>query len=225
MTDANVEIEGNQVMRHVRLLAVGVGLVAAAGLANDATPFDGGFRPVVVAVPPEAPRGAVELVSFGLVELTPISTHAITALHVRMSIRHATDDVPWTADLRATRIEVTHTPIAPLLLNSNLPSLPIAIIDPGEARVVDLYFALPAAVKTIGDLESFDMSWELATPDRRLVTRTQFTRDHRPSSAALIGAGLFWWFDPRYAWSTYYQRPGRIVPRPPASVVVTVSQR
>ncbi|MDR3606490.1 MAG: hypothetical protein P4M08_03815 [Oligoflexia bacterium] len=63
----------------------------------------------------------------------------------------------------------------------------------GETQVVDLYFALPAGVKTAADLSGFELDWKIVLPNRnqfiagvapyeRVIAREEFARLHPEAS-------------------------------------------
>jgi len=210
------------------LALAGVGFVATANFDTyGVTRWPAGYRTMAVAIPPDAPRGVVELASYGLAELTPEGGRPITALHVRMTVTNDRDDVPWSVDFTRTRLDIRgERRIAPTFVNSNLPTLPLAILSRGERALADLYFAVPARVAAEGDLTSFDVTWAVARDSRLLESRTRFehARTRAPAETTPVpplGAARAWWFDPEYPWSTYYHRPGRAVPRPPRHVTIT----
>lgn len=218
-------------MPHIKLgfLAVaGVGFVATANFDKQGvTRWPAGYRTMTVAIPPEAPRGRVELASYGLAELTPDGGLPMTALHVRMTVANQRDDVPWSIDFTRTRLDIPgEHRIAPTFVNANIPTLPLAIVERGERVLADLYFALPPRIAAENDLRKFDVTWVVARDGRLLESRTRF--EHARKGAPLeatpvppLGASRAWWFDPAYPWSTYYHRPGRLVPRPPRHVTLT----
>jgi hypothetical protein len=159
-----------------------------------------------------APRGTIELASFGTAELVPDEGSPIDALHVRMSVTNIADDTPWAIDLSAATVGGVH----PVFVNSDLTTLPIAVVGRGERRTVDMYF--PTAEQPTG----FDFACPLKTSAGRIEARARFVRDAatKPASATL-GVATAWWSNPAYPWSTYYHRPGVLVPRPPKSAFVT----
>src|SRR5512140_1008582 len=131
------------VMPHTKLGVLafaGVGFVATANFdPYGTTRWPAGYRTMAVAIPPDAPRGAVELQSYGLTELTPDGGLPMTTLHVRMTVTNDRDDVPWSIDFTRTRLDVRGVPaIAPTFVNSAIPTLPIAIVGRGERVLADL---------------------------------------------------------------------------------------
>jgi hypothetical protein len=182
-------------------------------------------RPRVV-VPASSDAGpSLWLASFGVAELTPDDGIAISTLHVRAVVVNTSRDRSWAVDASKARLDaVPASPVGPAFVNSNLPTLPIAIIDPGEEHMIDFYFPLPPELAARGGPTSFTLSWPVSTPDR-VVRHAWFERSTvAPSIGDLArgaGWGLYWWFDPSYPWPTYYHRAGIATPRPPDRVVMT----
>ena len=175
-------------------------------------------------------RGAVELVSFGIAELTPREVPPMRALHIRMAISNIDAPVPWSIDVTTTRLALGGKSERPLFVNSDVATLPIAIIDRGEHRVLDFYFALPAGVAGETDLAEFDLVWQLNTPDRVFVSRTRFA-GHDTGAVSTTdmllpaGWGGHWWSDATHPWPLFDHHDGPITHRPPSSVAVTFPPR
>lgn len=215
------------------VLAAGAGLIAAtSGAVGGAS---GGSDPAprdqrLVVLPTSANAGAaLQLASFGIAELTTDDGTAIPALHVRAVIANPTRDQPWALDASKARLEATTiAAVAPAFVNSDLPTLPVAIVDPGERRMIDLYFPVPAELATSGGPTSFALTWPFSTP-ARVVRYAWFERDAAiPQSGgdvAPAGWARHWWFDPKYAWPTHFHGPGIATPRPPSHVRVTKAPR
>jgi hypothetical protein len=186
-----------------------------------ATQRSDGHRSVVLATS----RGAVELASFGIAELTPREATAMRALHIRMAITNIDAPVPWSIDVTTARLEIGGTSERPLFVNSDIATLPIAIIDRGEHRVVDLYFAVPADARQ-ADLAAFEFLWQLRTPDRAFAYRTRFAGQDTgaPPTHAIVfpaGWGGHWWYDATYPWPMFDHHDGPIAHRSPTAVSIT----
>jgi hypothetical protein len=199
----------------VLLLATALG---SAYAPNRATGWNDGYRSVIR----ELPGGRAEVASFGLVELTPDDTPAMTTLHVRLALSNTSADQPWAFDATRVTLDLGNLHERATFANSDRPTLPIAILDRGESAVVDLYFALPPPPI---DLSHFGVSWVISTGEGTRVERTRFvTDDIAPAFVTVAhrtGWGGQWWFDPHHEWSRFYHRDGIIVPRPPVHVLVT----
>jgi len=199
--------------------------VAGSTLASGET--SGRREQQLVVLPATSDAGAqLQLASLGVAELTPDDGIAIAALHVRATIANTSRDRPWAIDVSKARLDVVPaSPVRPTFVNANLATLPIAILDPGEQCVIDFYFPLPPELAARGGPTSFALSWPVNVPDR-VVRKAWFLRGAAaPQSigdlARGAGWGLYWWFDPKYPWSTYDHRSGTVVPRPPEHVLVT----
>jgi hypothetical protein len=220
-------------MRAITL--AGLTLLATACYGSDAvvyTPtgasaWNDGYPAAVIALPPGAPAGRVEVASFGFVELTPADVSPITTLHVRIAVANTTGERPWNVDVAGATIRVGDSESRTLLANGDLPTLPVALVERGESRTIDLYFALPPGVRDEEDLGELDFSVQLGTLGRMVRAQTHFTR-REPTEVAgvrrdpvrVAGWGSQWWADPSYPWPTFHRRPGIATPRPPARAAV-----
>jgi hypothetical protein len=204
------------------LIVIGAAVAGIAATTNyvprDATGWNERYRSVTIAVPAEAPRGTVELSSFGKVTLAVEGGQSLDALHVRMVIANAGDLAPWTIDLPGTTLKAQGSlSYRVVAANSNIATLPAVIVGTGEVRTLDLYFPMPARA------DSFELAWRVTTPTSEVHERTQFTREVSDASAAPLPTGWVshWWFDPGYPWRTYFHHDGILAPRPPESATVT----
>ncbi len=217
-------------MKHT-LQLLGTLALAAAGTAaasddgyspSGAAHWNDGYRAVVI----ETSHGTVELASFGIAELTPFGGTALRTLHVRMAATNIDDPAPWSIDSSLVRLDIDGRSVRPLFVNSDVATLPIAVIDRGEHRVLDFYFWMPNAAATETDPSTFRFVWHVKTRGRKLESSTQFARQQADASppddiVLFAGWGAHWWSDPTYPWSSYHHRDGRITPRQPVDVEVT----
>ncbi|HEU4733397.1 MAG TPA: hypothetical protein VFT22_36140 [Kofleriaceae bacterium] len=204
-------------------------LVAAPAAANhgaEAPPPSAHAGNVCRAVAVASPAGSVELSSDGIAELSPREMPAMTALHVRMVITNAAAPVPWSIDVTTIRLELGGRSEATTFANSDLATLPIAIVDRGERVVLDLYFAVPAGFDEHG-VPAFAIRWQLKTPDgaRTLTTRLADDPAAPPIDLLLAGWGGHWWYDATYPWPLFDHRDGRIVARAPRAIEITQTPR
>src|ERR1044071_1161144 len=214
-----------RVITSIGLIFAGAGgLILAAHGASSETERNIDHPPLEV-LPTSMNMGAgLQLASYGVAELTTDDGTAFSTLHVRAVIVNTTRDLPWALDASKARIELASEQIAPAFVNSDVPTLPIAILDPGEQRTIDFYFPVPSDLAERGGPMSFALSWAINTP-ARIVRNAWFERaaaaprsGRQPGSA---GWGQHWWFDPKYPWPAYRHRPGIVTSRPPSYVVVT----
>ncbi len=196
-----------------------------------ATSWNDGYPAVVVAVPA---AGRLEIASFGLVELTPADLSPMLTLHVRIAATNDGSDRPWRIDLPAATLRAGGAAGAAgiesrtLLANSDLATLPVALVERGRPRTFDLYFAAPAGVREEDELAELDFRVPIVTPARTLHAQVHFARREqldlpglRGEAARAAGWGSHWWADPAYAWPAFHRRPGIATPKPPAHAAVT----
>jgi hypothetical protein len=220
-------------MRAISL--AGLTLLATACYGSDAavyTPagarvWNDGYPAAVIAVPPGAPTGTLEVASFGLVELAPEDMPPLATLHVRIAAANHGSDRPWNVDLAGATLRAGGTEARTLLANSDLATLPIALVDRGEPRTFDLYFAVPPGVHDEDDLPELDFSVQLDAGGRTVQAHTHFTRRDplevagpRREAVRVAGWGRSWWADPAHPWPTFHRRPGIATPKPPARAAV-----
>jgi len=194
---------------------------AGASVWND------GYPAAVLAVPPGTQGGTLEVASFGFIELTPADMAPITTLHVRIAVANATSDRPWNVDLAGATIRTGAGEARTLLANSDLATLPIALVERGGPRTFDLYFAVPPGVRDEEDLAELDFRVQIAAPDRAIPLLAHFARRDpadvagaRKEAVRVAGWGSRWWADPTYAWPAFHRRSGVMTPKPPAQAVV-----
>jgi hypothetical protein len=199
-------------MRHFKtssvILVAGVGMIAATSTEQ-----------VPASTRSDDPVRMVTLESYGVAELTPEGGEPVEAVHVRATITN-TGLRPLVVDTSKARAEIVKgITVGPRFVNSNAATLPIAIIDRGERQTLDFYFA----VSNTRDVSSFEFAWPLNVP--HATAHAGFTRN---TERARIGADTYtnlghaatWWFDPQFAWSTYFHHPGTAKPRPPRFVTI-----
>jgi hypothetical protein len=213
---------------------VGLILLAAGCTGSDsvytpagASTWNDGYPAEIVAIPPSMPAGTLEIASFGLVELTPSDMTPMTTLHVRIAVTNASHERPWNVDLAGATVRVGGEAARTLLANSDLPTLPIALVERGQPRTFDLYFSVPPGVRDEEDLAGLDFRVQVATPARTVQAVVHFTRRDPPErlgargdAVRVAGWGSQWWADPAFPWPTFHRRSGIITPKPPAQAVV-----
>jgi hypothetical protein len=123
-------------------------------------------------IPPNAPRGNLQLVPFGMSDIRGERT-----LHVRAIVRDG-DTASWTVDTREQRVELdgAQPAIVPVFAASSDGVLPVVTVPPGGRRVIDLYYPLPPTMAAIKKLPAFDAIWTVRTPQGPITQRTSFER-------------------------------------------------
>ena len=210
-------------MRTILQLSVIAGAALALGAGSAYAPrgasgWNDGYRSVVTGLR----GGSVEVASFGLVELTPDDTPAMSTLHVRLAIANTSDRAPWAFDISKVTLDLGSFHENVTMANSDLATLPVVILDRGEHATIDAYFALPAPPV---DLSHFGVTWQVSTGAGVRLERTRFVvDDQRPPFMPIehrAGWGSVWWFDPTHEWTHFYHRAGTMIPRPPTRVLIT----
>ncbi len=204
----------------------GLALFSLAGAAFAVVP--GGPLPgreIVVPLSRGAVNGTIDVVSFGIARLTA-DDKPLSALHVRETFANRGDNVPWTIELASSTLTFRGAKdVHPILINSDVRNLPIALVGRGERHVVDLYFAIPADAA----LDTFEVTYRLNTPDHRFLGRAELARAARTADAAewlpALGWGPSWWADPAFPWASYERKSGKMVPRVPKQIVITRAPR
>ena len=213
----------------IGLIFAGAGglLIAAHGASSETTPETDRRLLVVLPTSMNADTG-LQLASYGVAELTADDGVAISTLHVRAVIANTGHDLPWALDASNARVELASGQVAPAFVNSDVATLPIAVLDPGERRTIDFYFPLPSDLSDRGGPASFALTWAINTP-ARVVRNAWFERAAAVALSELepvpAGRAEHWWFDPKYPWPAYHHRPGIVTVRPPRHVVMTRAPR
>jgi hypothetical protein len=189
-----------------------------------ATTWNDGYPAVALAVP----AGTLEVASFGLVELAPADMGPMLTLHIRIAAANTGSDRPWRIDLPAATLRAGGIESRTLLVNSDLATLPVALVERGQPRTFDLYFAAPAGAREEDELPELGFRVPIVTPARTVHAQVQFARREQLDLAALRGQpvraagwGSHWWADPEFAWPAFHRRPGIATPKPPAHAAVT----
>ncbi len=205
---------------------------APAAMPLPATPagassWNDGYPAAVTAFPPGRPAGTVELASFGLVELIPAEVPPMIALHARIAVTNNASERPWNVDIAGATLLVNGSEARTLLANSDLPTLPIALIGRGEVRTIDLYFAPPAGIRDEEDLAGARRARAGRCPRPALGrVRAHFRGASPGADRPAQGRGAGGWLgellrpDPSYAWPSFHRSSGAIAPKAPVHAVV-----
>jgi hypothetical protein len=181
------------------------------------------------AIPPEAPRGFVELASFGFADIRPEGApkdQKLRSLHIRMVVSNSSDK-PWTVDTREQLLALPNQGESrPAFAKVDHGTAPIVEIPPGGKATIDLFYPLPENMQDAKDLPSFDTIWKVQTDARVVAERTPFERlEVKPPPYGYYGYYDYWgppyWYDPYYyGWvgvrvaPVYVERPVVIRPGP-----------
>jgi hypothetical protein len=162
------------------------------------------------AIPPEAPRGNVQIESYGMTKVTPESAgHApgdkAPALHLRLVLAN-NGVTTWIFDTREQRVDLGANGgmVAPAFASADAGSRPpLVTVTPTGNRVADLFFVLPPALQKTDKLPHFDALWRVNTGTEVIAERTPFER--------LIVAPAYapaWDYGPGYYWGgPYWMNP------------------
>ena len=168
-------------------------------------------------IPPEAPTGDVRLHSFGVVDLGDEGGGQVPTLHLRFWISHDIGTQPWVMDTRTVRLELRRGGESrPTLVAAGRDeALPRVEIPPGQQRVVEMFFPLPAGLDEEDALPAFDVIWQVQTEARVVGERTPFERVRveapppPPTWGFSYGYGYGWWYDPWWRPGAGYAMGGR----------------
>jgi hypothetical protein len=142
----------------------------------------------------EVSQGKIEVTSFGISELVPEGT----ALHVRLTVTNDGDATPWTVTTADQVLELGSVRNRPVLVKTDVETIPVLAVAQHEHRVIDLYYHLPASVREEKDLATFDLVWQVATPGRLVSARTHFQRVEeeptQPYSHVTFRSSVPYWF-------------------------------
>ncbi|MBV9948047.1 MAG: hypothetical protein JOZ69_14425 [Myxococcales bacterium] len=159
-----------------------------------------------VAIPPEAPRGNVQVATFGISEVEPTGEAAeggtVRALHLRMLVTNNSDQ-PWMVDTRQQRIELDGRSSRPAYASADGGSSPPTVTVPsGSKRTIDLFFPLPLDMARASRLPAFDAIWTVQTDTRPITERIPFERMQVEPQSAYAYNWDYWgspfWYDPLY---------------------------
>jgi hypothetical protein len=174
------------------------------------------------------PGGTVDVVSFGVTEVTADEVGPVQTLHVRFVIGNRRDAIAWTFDTSGVQLATGATTSRPLFVNANAATLPLVRIERGERATVDLFFPLPPSITEDPRATAFEVAWEVFTPARRLAGHAAFARDLVVSPRSRIdevGTAESWWSDATYTWPIFWRVSGIVLPRPPTHMRVTGAPR
>ena len=165
-------------------------------------------------IPPQAPRGEAYVTSFGFTDLDAGPGGPGQLLHARLAVSNGGPFL-WTVDGREqSLVAAGRPPQAPTFLNTDAGSGPIYEVPPGQARVFDLYFALPPPLDQPVSLQGFALDWRVNAGGQPVGNRTAFQRlegdgqsydPYPPYVAVGLGFGVGWWYGPFFPYR--YRHP------------------
>jgi hypothetical protein len=167
-------------------------------------------------VPPEAPRGTVDVTTFGLTKMQMSDGYPEPFIHARMIVANNNDVGPWVVDTREQLLSIPKEGQSrPAYVNTDAAQPPVLQIAAGEKRVIDLYYPLPGDRARAAEIPEYDLLWHVRAPTRIIAERTPFERttvepmyaDGYPYYGGppgySVGWGPVWWYDPLYPSVTF----------------------
>ncbi len=207
------------------------GMSLLSGCAHDflyvpVGPGAGGGPAMRYPMPPAAPQGEAYVTSFGFtdVDLGPGAPN--TLLHARLAVSNGSP-AAWSVDGRMQALTYAgRSPVGPSFLNTDAGVGPVYVVPPGQARVFDLYYAMPAPFDQALNLGGFSLDWQVNAGGQVVPGRTPFQRSdgfagsydsYPPYVAVGLGFGVGWWYGPYFPYYRgyppivrhYYYPPGR----------------
>jgi len=216
----------------VALAALGWGgLSLLSGCAHDflyvpVGPGAAGGPAMRYPIPPTVPQGEAYVTSFGFTDIDLGPGAPNTLLHARLAVSNGSQ-APWSVDGRMQALTYTgHAPVGPSFLNTDAGVGPVYQVPPGQVRVFDLYYALPAPFDQPMNLGGFSLDWQVDAAGQIIPGRTSFQRfegaagsyeTYPPYVAVGLGFGFGWWYGPFFPYHRpyppvfrrYYYPPGR----------------
>ena len=148
------------------------------------------------AIPPEAPRGSVQLVTLGFADIQPQGAKdksSVRAIHMRMVVANNSQAV-WTVDTREQMLSLPQRGSSrPAYAAYDEGQGPLVVVQPSGKRTIDLFYPLPANMDDAEELPAFDTVWKVETDARVVTERTPFER------LEVV---------PQYVYEDYYWGPG-----------------
>ena len=119
-------------------------------------------------------QGGLRVASYGVSELKQNGDDSRKAIHLRMAVAD-NGTQPMTLDTRAQRLQLPDgRQLAPAYASSRASTPPLIQVAPGSARVVDLFFPLPADIAEEADPSQFDVIWRVDVGNQTVTQVTPF---------------------------------------------------
>jgi hypothetical protein len=163
------------------------------------------------AIPPEAPRGSVQLATFGFADLHPTDGGKdVRAIHMRMVVANNADTA-WKIDTREQLLVLPgQGQSRPAFSSSDLGAGPILEVPPNGKVNIDLFYPLPEHMQEAKEIPEFDTLWRVDTSTRVVADRTPFERlEVEPRYA--YDYGDYYWGPWGYYYDPYYPYGGGFV--------------
>ena len=121
-------------------------------------------------------QDAIRLASYGLTKLEQAGEPPQDAIHLRVAIS-GNGNEPVTLDTGAQRLQLPNgRQISPARVESQADIPPLIRVEPGSARTVDLYFALPPDHREESSLPQFGLAWTVVVGTEAVTHITPFDR-------------------------------------------------
>jgi hypothetical protein len=213
-----LEVDGGRQMKVWSTALAAAVFSLLSGCAHDylyvpVVPGVGGGPAVRYPIPPGAPRGEAYVTSFGYTDIDADPGLPGTLLHARLAVSNGSN-VPWTVDGRTQSLMAPgRPPQGAAFLNSDAGTGPVYQIPPSQARVFDMYFAMPPPLDQAPNLASFQLDWNINAGGQPVDGRTSFQRlegsggsydPYPPYVRVGLGFGVGWWYGPFFPYHRAY---------------------
>ena len=176
-------------------------------------------------IPPGMPQGEAYVTSFGFTDIDLGPGAPGTLLHARLAVSNGSA-AAWSVDgRRQAMVFAGRPPVGPAFLNTDAGAGPVYVVPPAQARVFDLYYALPAPFDQAMNLAAFELDWQVDAGGMPVDGRTSFQRfegeagsyeGYPPYVAVGLGFGVGWWYGPYFPYRRTYPPIIRRYYYPPA---------
>jgi hypothetical protein len=164
------------------------------------TTSEAGFPASHYPVPPDAPQGEVFLTSFGTRAIDTGHETRGQLIHVRLAIANQAASGAWSLDPAHQLLVVPGVAPAPpdfMEIDGRHDRSPT--VDPGQRRVIDLYYRMPGGARDADKLPAFELQWQINVAGKVVAEHTPFVReayrDYDDTSRSYVAAGVVapWW--------------------------------
>jgi len=181
------------------------------------------------AIPGDHPQGDVQLFGGSVTEVQfRQGGRRIPVFQVQMIVANSRAAAQWAIDATAIKLVVPGAgEYRPLMVNADAGTPPLVLVDPGETRVINLFYPAPAGVNSDQQLPVFTVVWQVTAGAGTITRRTTFERSpldrgraarsfafHDEDPGREMGFGPRWWYAPWYPWPSYGYGGREFVERP-----------